>query len=252
MNAKTLLVIGDAIEPAREQAGPRRDYEALRDALDADVLHAGDVPSARGRGRGGIAIARVAARRARDYDNVYCDSEHIGMPLAFLLGRSADRPRLTMIGHYLTPFKKRALFRALRLARRIDAIAVHSPAQAARATGIGFRDDQVRLVPYQVDARYWRPTPGDGAGDYIASAGQEFRDYRTLIRATEGLPVGVQIAAGSHWSSRSKDIDEHHLPANVSVRRRPYHELREMYAGARFVVVALHDVDFQAGIITIL
>jgi glycosyltransferase involved in cell wall biosynthesis len=252
MPSRTLLVIGDARDdPGSGQARPRPDYEVLQVRLGADILHAGELPRPMGRARAGIALARMAAARADAYDAIYCDSEHIGMPLAFLLRRRPAGPRLTMIAHYLTPVKKRALIRALGLQHRIDGIALHSPAQVARARTMGFRPDQIHHIPYQVDAAFWRPQVGSPA-DYVASAGQEFRDYRTLIRAAVGLPVDVRIAAGSYWSTRRKNFREDEIPANVRIGRLPYPELRAQYAGARFAVVPLHNVDFQAGIITIL
>ena len=251
MGAEILVIVGDAI-PAISDAGayPRRDYDALIERLGADVLHAGELRKRRGRMLDGIALARIAARRADSYQHIYCDSEHIGLPLAYLL-RRRPASRLTMIAHYLTPAKKRALVRALRVQSRIDALIVHSPAQRARARSLGFRDDQLALLPYQVDARFWAPD-GSAVTSHIASAGQEFRDYLTLMQAASDLPVSVEIAAGSHWSKREQNFGKGDPPRNVTVRRRAYPELREMYASARFVVVPLHDVDFQAGIITIL
>lgn len=251
--ARTLIVIGDAATDTAENGGvaPRRDYTALAERLHADIVDAAVLRRRRGRMLDGIALARAAAARASAYDNVYCDSEHIGIPLAFLLGRRSTSPRLTMIAHYLTPLKKRMLIRALRVQGSIDAVIVHTRAQATRALALGFSESQVDQVPYQVDADFW--TPDSSAPlSHIASAGQEFRDYLTLMRAVEGMPLDVEIAAGSHWSTRRKNFGDADTPANVTVRRRPYVELRSMYAAAHFVVVPLHDVDFQAGIITIL
>ncbi|MBF6599356.1 MAG: glycosyltransferase family 4 protein [Dehalococcoidia bacterium] len=252
MAPRTLIVIGDPAGERRDDGTrPRRDYDALAEHLGADLLDAAILGRRRGRLLDGIAMARTADGRSAAYDNIYCDSEHIGMPLAFLLGRKARRPRLTTIGHYLSPLKKRLMARLLRAQRHIDALIVHSPAQAERARSLGFSAGQVALVPYQVDARFW--TPRDAAvGARVASAGQEFRDYHTLMQAVEDQPVEVQIAAGSYWSTRRESYRAADVPPNVSVRRRPYDELRAMYADARFVVVPLHDVDFPAGIITIL
>ncbi len=251
MSAPTLIIVGDAI-PRISEAGehPRRDYDALIQRLGADVLHAGELRKRRGRMIDGIALARIAARRADSYQHIYCDSEHIGLPLAFLLRRRTNA-RLTMIAHYLTPAKKRAMVRLLGVQGRIDAVIVHAPSQATRARSLGFRDDQIALLPYQVDAHFWSPE-GPAFPSHIASAGQEFRDYLPLMRAVRDLPVDVEIAAGSHWSKREQNFGTSDLPKNVTVRRRSYPELREMYASAQFVVVPLHDVDFQAGIITIL
>lgn len=251
MSAQTLVIVGDAISGSSDAVEhPRRDYDALVERLGADVLHAGALHTRRGRMIDGIALARIAARRSDGYQHIYCDSEHIGLPLAFLLRRRTNA-RLTMIAHYLTPAKKRAMVRLLRVQGRIDALIVHSPAQAARARSLGFQDGQIALLPYQVDARFWSPQ-GSSVLSHVASTGREFRDYATLVQAVRGLPIDVEIAAGSHWSKREQNFGEGDLPQNVTVRRRPYPELREMYATARFVVVPLHNVDFQAGIITIL
>jgi glycosyltransferase involved in cell wall biosynthesis len=271
---RTLIVVGDRITPLDDAtAGPRRDYDALAARLNAGVIDASVIGRPRGRGLGGVMLARHVARRAGDYDSIYCDSEHIGLPLAFLLRRRVCRPRLTMIAHYLTPAKKRLAIRALRLYRAIDRVVLHAPAQLARARALGFAEDRLALVPYHVDTDFWRSetTSSAGtriasagtriasagtriasAGTHIASAGQEFRDYMTLFRAVDGIDIPVRIAAGSQWSRRPRNFRDADVPPNVTIGRLPYGALREIYAGARFVVVPLHDVDFQAGIITIL
>jgi glycosyltransferase involved in cell wall biosynthesis len=250
MTRRTLLVIGDDIRAPSTADRPRADYDALAARLSADILHAGEVAGVGRRGRGGIALARAAAKRAGDYDNVYCDSEHIGLPLAFLL-RGSGRPRLTMIGHYLSPLKKRLALRAPGVRARIATMVVHSPGQVARARAAGLRPEQIALMPYHVDTTFWRPDVTREM-THIGSAGREFRDYATLIEAVHGLPVAVEIAAGSVWSTRRMDVGSGALPENVLVARRSYTQLRDVYASAHFVVVPLHEVDFQAGIITIL
>ncbi len=249
MKPRTLIVVGDDARLRCDRARPRRDFDLLAERLDADVLHAGELSSAHGRSRTGVALARRAAERASAYEAIYCDSEHIGIPLAALL-RARKTPRLSILAHYLSPWKKRALVRLLRVARRIDALIVHSPAQAERARSLGFADAKVSEVPYQVDTQFWRPV--DIAPECIASAGREFRDYLTLMRAAAALPIDVRIAAGSQWSSRRSTYRAADVPANVAMRARDYPDLRDLYASAHFVVMPLVDVDFQAGIITIL
>jgi glycosyltransferase involved in cell wall biosynthesis len=248
MTARTLIVTGDVAGASDSSEAPRKDYEALREELGADLLHAGMLSRPWPRVMRGIALARAAKARAGDYAHIYCDSEHIGIPLAFMLRRSRE-PRLTMIAHYLTPRKKRLAIRSLGTARRFEAVALHSPSQHKAALAAGFESRQLPVVPYQVDAVFWRPASVPHT--HVMSAGREFRDYPTLLRAVEGMSVDVRIAAGSPWSQRPLDIDGK-LPANVTAGRLAYTELREAYAAAHFVVVPVHDVDFQAGIITIL
>ena len=86
----------------------------------------------------------------------------------------------------------------------------------------------------------------------ICSAGLERRDYPTLVRAVEGLDVEVVIAAASPWSKRSDSTKEVDIPDNVRVESFDLFGLRELYARSQFVVMPLDNVDFQAGITTIL
>lgn len=248
MRQRTLVVTGD-VASSHTNSAPRRDYEALCERLDADLLHAGMLRRAYPRVLRGLALARAANARAHIYDNVYCDSEHIALPLA-AVRRAKTGPRVTMIAHYLTPRRKRIAARAIHAESRIDAVVLHSPTQLGPARAAGFRDDQLHVLPYQVDVEFWRSAASPTA--HIMSAGQEFRDYATLLRAVDGLPVPVRVAAGSPWSHRKNNFRDTDVPTNASFQRLEYGALREAYDSARFVVVPLHDVNFQAGIITIL
>jgi glycosyltransferase involved in cell wall biosynthesis len=86
----------------------------------------------------------------------------------------------------------------------------------------------------------------------ICSAGLEFRDYDSLILATEGLGIDVKIGAASNWSSKKNRLSGRGLPPYVEVRSYTYRELRSLYASARLVVIPLLETDFQAGITLIL
>lgn len=133
---------------------------------------------------------------------------------------------------------------------------VHSRAQADLvAPALGGRWEIV-VVPYQVDSAYWQPRlPRDepaAEAALLLAVGSEHRDYETLVRAVEGLPVRLLIAAGSHWARRLARPGS--LPSNVEYLDRPlpFHELRERYAVATAVVVPVVDVPNQSGVTTIL
>ncbi len=64
--------------------------------------------------------------------------------------------------------------------------------------------------------------------------------------------VQVVLAAASPWSKRSDTTQTRAVPPNVTVRRFSQFDLRQLYAQARFVVVPLFQVNFQAGVTTIL
>lgn len=260
---RTLLLINATLDRSREReiaAGgyPRKDYLELQRLLHADVIDIGALEGhiwtrlARRLVGTGLAQALLAWTLCARYDAIFADRETTGFALAAFCKLMRRRPRLTMIGHLLSPFKKQALCRGLRLHRQIDCMIVHSTLQqrvAERTLGLG--PEQVALVPYQTDERFWAPydTP---VKNQICSAGLEYRDYRTMIEAVAGLDVDVVIAAASYWSKHQGISAAQDVPPNVHVASLDYAALRQLYAESLFVVVPLQDVENQAGITTIL
>ena len=239
---------------------PRADYRVLAEHLDADVV---DVPRARNEGgRLGRLLARAGAgpilawyawRRRRDYDIILTDGEQVGLPLAFLMRWfGSGRCRHAMIVHVLSVPKKLWLIRLTRIARSIDRYIVYSSEQADVVRGLGVPGERVVLTTFMVDTRFFSPVEPSATRPTICSAGLERRDYPTLVRAVDGLDVDVVIAAASPWSRQRDSSEGVRLPSNVTIERLPLDELRDLYARSRFVVMPLVDVDFQAGITTIL
>jgi glycosyltransferase involved in cell wall biosynthesis len=256
---RILLVISadpasDTLDEIAAGRQPRKDYLALRDALNADLL----TPSMTSApGAKSAALAWAAFQRRNDYDTIFTDNEGTGLPLALLL-RSAPpgKPRHVCLSHYLSTASKRALFR-LGAGQRVDTLITHSTAQSRIAIEIlGMPPKKVALLPYFADERFWDPalaTPDASASrPMICSAGLEFRDYTTLIAAARDLDVNVRIGAASHWARHNAFGASADLPANITVSAYNYRQLRDLYVGARFVVVPLQDVENQAGITTIL
>jgi glycosyltransferase involved in cell wall biosynthesis len=240
------------------QSGPRKDYLELQHALGATMLDRSWVTrswSARllARACGSpVAQAWLAFRRRRGYRAIFTDGEQIGIPLALLLKLVGARTPHVTIGHRITAAKKRPFFRRFGVQSHIARIVLHSRRQCELAvTDLGIRAEQVAFVPYQVDVDFWRPlaVPEERL---VCSAGLEFRDYPTLVRAVDGLDVRVVIGAASHWSKRRNTAGDVPLPRGVEVGSFNYAELRDLYARSAIVVVPLVDVDFQAGITTIL
>lgn len=267
MRPHVLLLINARLDPAREHdiaAGryPRKDYLELQRVLRADVIDLNALETrtwprlVRRLVGAGIAQALLARVWSRRYDAVFADRETTGFALAALFKLARRRPRLVMLGHLLSPAKKQALCRALRLQEEIDCVIVHSSLQqriAERALGLG--PEQVALVPYQTDECFWAPRDLP-VKKQICSAGLEYRDYSTLVEAVAGLDVDVDvdvvIAAASHWSQHRGISSSQELPLNVRIAAFDYDALRQLYAESLFVVVPLHDVENQAGITTIL
>jgi len=255
-----LLVSADAqTDEDREAAGltPRRDYRLLAQALGAGIC---DYGSVRGNRLGRLASSIIgrgpthafaALLRGRKYRVLFSDNEYAGLFLGVMLRCMPKRPFHVLLAHHLTPRKKRL---PAKLARPgIDSLIVHSDAQRNVARSVlGFSSDAVTVLPYQVDTDFWRPLPHSKCPDLICTAGLECRDYDTLLTAISGLEVDVRIGAASNWSRKRNSLHGRKLPGRVAVRTYDYVSLRELYASSAFVVVPLLEVDFQAGVTTIL
>jgi glycosyltransferase involved in cell wall biosynthesis len=239
--------------------GPRKDYVAIARELNADVLDFTGVE----RSAGGRLVARlfgraagqawVAFRRRRRYRAILTDGEHIGLPLALLLKLAGDRRPHVTIGHRIVTKRKAPFFRWLRADSHLSKIVLHSTLQRRLAVNeLGIPSDRLALMPYQVDTDFWQPQQGVPEERLICSAGLEHRDYPTLFRAVDGVDVRVVVGAASYWSHQRNSAAAAPPPSNVEIGSFKYEELRRLYARAAFVVVPLYDVDFQAGITTIL
>ena len=242
---------------------PRADYAVMRDAFDADLV---DVRVAlASTGALGRIIRRVAGvgpllawfcfLNRKRYDVIVTDGEQVGIPFA-LLARLAGRGRARhmMIVHILSTRSKQLVIRSARLASRIDRYVVYSSSQRDFVVErLGVPVEKVVLSTFMVDTAFFDPGQvGVERERMICTAGLERRDYATLLDAVKGLDVRVVIAAASPWSTRSDSTSGRELPTNVEVRRLSLFELRELYAASWFVVMPLDDVQFQAGITTIL
>lgn len=238
---------------------PRKDFFELARATGAKIVDRvtvdADLPSRARLARRylgpGIPHSLWAYAHRREYDLFFSDSERIGLPLAALLKRDSRSTRHVMIGHWLTPWKKRTPLRILRLHTHIDRIICHIEIQRSVAEQSGVPHAKVAVVPYGIDHRFWRPLQVD-QDDLICAVGMERRDYPTLFDGMRGSPIPIVVAAASPWFDKPGVKTKCPPPATLTVGQFDYLQLRELYARSRFVVVPLLDLDFQAGITTIL
>ena len=259
---------------------PRRDYHALQQALDADVIYPNDTQTTllgrliRRLFGARIVVAWGAYRRRKAYDYIFSDTEKVGLPLAMLMKLSRTppgHPRHTLIAQYLSPFEKRIFFR-LGAGSHLDTISVHSSAQHALAIDkLHMPKERMILLPMFADTEFWRPPePSNSNSDIVAtttqrpiifSAGLERRDYPTLFAAVRDLDLDVHIAAASAAAIQRDAADRRtrgtgtrlsDLPSNVFIKSCNYVEMRQLYAAARFVVVSVVETDDSAGLTVIL
>jgi glycosyltransferase involved in cell wall biosynthesis len=256
---RVLLVITADDAGSPHSSGPRKDYRVLAEALggatiDRSLVRRGRLMNWLSRCVGVASLQAWRAFRERHhYDVILTDGEHIGIPLALLLKVTRSKVAHVTIGHRLTAFKKRPFFKWLKVHSHINTILVHSRRQYELAIDeLGIPAARLALIPYQVDANFWQQLPEVPEERQICSAGLEFRDYPTLVRAVGGLDVNVVIGAASHWSKRRNTAADQSLPSNIQVSTFDYEALRRVYARSAIVVVPLDDIDFQAGVTTIL
>jgi glycosyltransferase involved in cell wall biosynthesis len=263
-----LLTVSGMIPPDLDEqvaAGerPRADYVVLQDAFDADLIDLGGALAATGRfGRlihraagVGPLLAWYCFRNRRRYEVIVTDGEQVGIPLAALcrvLGRGGVRHM--MIVHILSTRIKELVVRWARLALLIDRYVVYSSWQRDFIVErLAVPAERVLLSTFMVDTAFFDPAVVDTSPErMVCTAGLERRDYETLLEAVDGLDVRVVIAAASPWSKQADSTSGRAIPANVEVRRLSLFELRTLYATSRLVVMPLLDVQFQAGITTIL
>jgi len=239
---------------------PRLDVFELAEELEADVIDFGDVDrstspavklAARTAGYS-AAVALLGFMARKRYDAFFTTGEDIGLPLAALLKVSSARCSHTMIAHTLFPAKKKAFFQVAHVGDKLDRVLVYSTSEEEHALGeLKLPRSKVQRIYYQADQEFFRPDGRALEPNLICAAGQLLRDYDTLVAAVDGLPVRLQIAAGSPWIERPLE-PRGPLPENVSWGKLNRFELRELYARSAIAVVPILQNKYQTGIATIL
>ena len=249
---------------------PRKDYVELARALDADVLDAHYMEHRASRAartiaeQGGLPAGQLveAVLRGGRYSHVIAWADRLGLPLAAAHKLAGLRRDLLMLSVWLSPPKKAVFLRRLKVHSHLRAILNYGSVQMEFAAAeLGVPRDKLFLALQPVDDRFWRPSTAP-AQDLIAAAGSEGRDYVTLLHAVRGLDVHVELAVGHSFSAggdtrgkevraRIGDIEREGLPPNVRLGTLSPRRLRELYASARFVVVPLQDLDYDAGVTAI-
>jgi glycosyltransferase involved in cell wall biosynthesis len=242
---------------------PRADYVVMSDVFDAELVDVNRALAGSGWlgrilyrfGGPGPLLGWFCFLRRRQYEVIVTDGEQVGLPLALLsrvFGRGAARHM--MIVHILSTSKKSRLIRYAHLANLIDRYVVYCSWQHDFiCEKLSVPSERVMLSTFMVDTAFFDPSLVDVEPNrLICSAGLERRDYPTLMEAVEGLDVQLVIAAASPWSRWSDSSSGTSLPSNVEIRKLSLFELRKLYAESRFVIMPLEEVEFQAGITTIL
>lgn len=241
-----------------ESESPQQDFVELVRALDAELLSFADTA----RGPVGtrwlakvagpaVALAWLAfSKRGSFY---FVTAENTAIPLALLL-KFRRGVTLAFIGHRITTPAKSRLLRLFRLFNQVGAMFCYSRQQELFAKEkLGVPEEKVRRIAFQVDEKFFTPASPPVPGRGVVSVGRELRDYPTLFQALGDTDVPVTVVASSPWSRRADQTAARPVPANVTLRKGlSSAELRELYRRAAVVVVPLQNVDWPAGVTSLL
>jgi len=244
---------------------PQPEYDAVAEAVRsvpggcADIL---DLSSIKHEGGwlvrlvnrflgGNWALAMLGYQRCREYDAVLTQSEVVGLPFALLAATLRRRPRHVMTGYYLDGKRNAVWYRILRAHNRIDKILVLG--RQPYETGLRLGLPESKLVHIEVcgyiDTKFFAAAPAHIIDEQqLCSAGREYRDYETLIKAVADLPgVKLKIDPGSPWSLHRDQIRDMSIPPNVEICQMPMGTVRSLYAESAAVVIPLRTNPIGAG-----
>lgn len=253
-----MLVSARADENLREEVAggfrPEPEYLRLESRHGVTLLDWTALgPDARRRSpRLAIRHVSMALARLDRFDAVLSDGEHLGVPLALGIKSRRLKTRHAMIGHHLTPVKKRLLFGAVRWALGDSHFIVHCDEQARYAQhGLGIAKDNVALVPYGIDLDFWHPLEREDEG-FVMAAGKDHRDYVTFAQACDGAVDRVFVAGSSLHSAGALCRVPETWPEGFATGFVDFPTLRDRYAASALFVLPLLATDFQAGVTAML
>lgn len=167
--------------------------------------------------------------------------------LAPLAARVLRRPRVVVLNYGISTvydrsstLRRRVLRQALRSSRAVVCLG-----ESQRRTLLGqlpLDPTRVRTAPLGVDERFHAAPPLPAEGHVLAVGRDLARDYRTLAHAAELYDAPTVLVA------EERNLVGVDLPACVSVVRGiSFRRLRELYEGARCVVLPLRHEGYPLG-----
>lgn len=260
-----LILVSNAVKPSDRyhwevdnDLSPRVDYLEIAERIGGDTLGYDNhdrswykpIRDLENRIKIDLIEAIRTAKKFSDFSLYLSASEKSAIPLSFLMSALREDAPHILIGHHLSSLPKTHLYRYWKFRKHISHIICVSQLQADFAVNyMEFSESKVDFIFDKVDHQFYRPE-NNHDGQYILAIGQEQRDYGTLVDALDGTGIKLIIVASSPWSKFNLEIAKKpnvNLASNI-----PYTELRELYNGARIIVVPLFENKYGAGLNTML
>lgn len=248
----------EGLDPGR----PSPDYLKIVESFETDILDGRSYARVRNvlfdaivkRVGLQVALGFMALGRLHEYDAVIATSDDIGLPLAALMKFTRRRTPLYVICQNINTRKPAFYLQRLKVGSAVRRFLIISETQMQLVQErYQLTPDQLYLLSWHIDHRYFTPEPAATVRRQLCSAGLASRDYATLVEATRDLDVDVVIDANSAWYQLETNVDRAPLHERVQLRRgQTTRELRQLYAESQFVVVPLLDVPYPVGYTVIL
>jgi glycosyltransferase involved in cell wall biosynthesis len=251
-------------EDAAHHHHPRVDYLELKRYLDLDVLDYSVYDQNRLGGflrrletylRSDLYLTWLGLLHKGRYRMVFAMSERAGIPFAGLKRAFQVREPLVSMFTCWSSRQERAITR-FSLFEMMDDIIVKTHSLKRHFVHLGAPAECIHVIPLGLDHHFYAPMQGvEQQNGLVFSLGEpRNRDYGTLFKAVDGLPLKLLVAAAGSWYAREKSKGAvGTLPSNVTLSRRVSRAaLRGLYAQAQFVVLPLHHELASAGATAVL
>jgi glycosyltransferase involved in cell wall biosynthesis len=185
-------------------------------------------------------IAHHVARKVKRGDLVYATGEDLGMTITVLCMLRFKRPALVV--SVVWPERVAPTKLLLRFKNRIAMFLAVTEDKARQIRDLGGPQcPPVVVLPSVIDLNFFsvkpqppRPVP------LVVSAGLVDRDYVTLAKAVDELPIHVEVCAMSSMpASMASPAYPVYVPSNMMIGQQSLKELRDMYRASTLTVVPL-------------
>jgi glycosyltransferase involved in cell wall biosynthesis len=249
----------DQVKDNKHTLFPRVDYLELERQINADTVDYSAYDQTVAGGlfrrvereiRSDIYLTAIGWKKSREYSTVFTWSERAGIPYAGFKRLLPSNVRfVTMFQSWSK--RQETTLTGLDLFRVMDAIVVHCTSMRQNLIRLGAPAEKTHVIHYSIDEEFFSPQAGltTEPGRIVSLGETRSRDYASLFKAIEDLPVRLEVAGYGQWYAREKNNGlKEKIPANVSISRRLNHrELRDFYARCAFVVLPVCDLVYSAG-----
>jgi len=202
------------------------------------------------------ALARQLSEKLNENDVIYCDGEHLGIPIATLCSQKEKRPKIAVLFHNINRPKGYLALNFFQVINSIDLFVTGTNSQTKFLRRyLNLPENRIFQIPSHpsTDTSFFSPERAfqKKLRPLIVSGGLEKRDYKTLANATIDLNIDVKICDFSPNKTASKRTFPEIMPKNMFCGFYKWKDLVQLYCDADLVVLPLLKNNYQAGLSTL-